>query len=846
MQFLLIVVISCIVGAGSLIYELVLFKVLALQLGTSHTALSMSLASFMAGLGLGTMLFGRYRSKHMPDRMLLAISLLVSGGLVILFGPLLTFADGLIVSFHISTLPEHMLIFVMTMVPTIFMGAVMPLLYRLAFGLTTGPGNVIGWIYGLNSFGAIAGVLLANFYLVPVFGLFGSSLVSALFFGASAVLLMLVRVRETGGVEQSAGQTHNEVGSDSSPRWSLVLLAGTAGFCGLALEIVWVRVLGTFLPNRHYSFGIVLAVYLLGYSLGSMWAGRLSGRRRRYERCVPALLILLGLFSIGIILTVQLVPDVMFNLRASMAASWRQMVLPPVIMSLMMVFPATFVMGMILPLLVSLYRVGASDAGKDVGNLFGANIGFSILGSLSAGFIILPALGAVRTSLIMGLIYVITGVTVLFSWNKSTTIAGRVFLLLAGGIFFVGLAGILKPDLLPKPLPVSVGRELGRDDKLLFFRETAAGTITVVEDGRTGIRWSYINNSAVCGTTYDALKVVRMLAHLPLLAHRGAENVLVIGFGLGVTAGNVLTYPVQRVDCVELCPEITEAAPLYGPFNHEVLEDKRLSVIPGDGRRWLKRTSSRYDVITCDPTHPVLGSGNLYTLEYFDLIKSRLNPAGVFVQYYPLRYLTSTELKQAMATFQAVFPNAYLWLGYSHGLMLGSIEPLLIDPQVWDQMLSENRARSDLMKSSLSRSLDWLAILLMGPAELEDFCGPAAPVSDRRPILEYPDFSSLHPLTWSENMAAVSKYRDVEIARKLLEHSSMDSAFNAMLDRFYQGQSLLIKGNIERARGNLDRALDLFGQARKTNWDDSEIRSVQQLLQKQLGEQRKKSYLGLE
>ncbi|MBN2381263.1 fused MFS/spermidine synthase [bacterium] len=841
MQLIILSSLAAIGGLAGLIFELVLFKALSVQLGTTHTALAIVLAAYMAGFGLGTAFFGRFRVFSWNDRTVLIISQVLAGVLVAFCLGILHILDKLIVTFKLSVTVEYLLIFLAIIPPVFCMGALVPLLYKLGYRTGAARGPVFSWIFGMNSAGSVVGVLLATFILVPGLGLTVTNYGATLFLFCVALGIWAVRPTEQGLGPDSGAR--DEL-SEREISWiGLASMAGIAGFCGLALEIVWVRILGTFLPNRTYSFGLVLAIYLLGYALGSLTAGPLLKKRRRPISSLPLLFLVLGLMSLGTVSLITFIPDVMYLLRDYLASSWRQIIVPPVFMSFLMVFPATFFMGLVLPFLVAFSSVERQNVGYEVGYLYGTNILCSIAGSLLAGFVGLPVLGVARTALIVGILYAGVALTILLR-QKNTTLSGRILLFVSGGILCISCLGLIKPGFLPKPTPVSVGREESRDDKLLFFKETAAGTITVVEDARTNIRWSYINNSAVCGTTYDALKAVRMLAHLPLLAHAHPEQVLIIGFGLGVTAGNVLTYPVSRVDCVELCPELVEAAPLYQPFNGEVLTDPRLTVHAGDGRRWLKRSDRKFDVITCDPTHPVLGSGNLYTREYFQLVRDHLTEQGTFVQYYPFRYLTTDELKSALATFLDVFPHAYLWLGYSHGVMLGCAQPLKINPTVWQQALSDNPRRFDLLRSSLSRTFDWLALLLMGPAELKEFCGQVRPVLDTKPILEYPRFSSVHPYTWADNMSEVSARRSVESVQQLIISEQLDDDFMATLDRFYQGQTLLIQGNIERARGRVEAALELFLEARTTNWDDTEIRSVHEFLQEQLGQERKRRYLG--
>jgi len=225
------------------------------------------------------------------------------------------------------------------------------------------------------------------------------------------------------------------------------------------------------------------------------------------------------------------------------------------------------------------------------------------------------------------------------------------------------------------------------DRDILFYQESVEGTLTVGrdKDTRTQSKYTYVNNSAVIGSTYDAVKVVKMVGHFPFLLGLDCQNVLVIGFGIGVTTSAIASHAeVQSIDCVELVPGLQEAAGYYRELNKGVVHDKRLNIIPGDGRHFLQITDKKYDLISCDPTHPILGSGNLYTADYFELCRDKLKPGGMVSQYLPLHKLGSEEFLGILKTFQSVFPDCTVWLGHYHAVLLGGLDPLQMEFPTWE------------------------------------------------------------------------------------------------------------------------------------------------------------------
>jgi len=264
-----------------------------------------------------------------------------------------------------------------------------------------------------------------------------------------------------------------------------------------------------------------------------------------------------------------------------------------------------------------------------VGTVLMINTTGAVLGPILTTFLLLPMLGA---SLAVLLIVILLAISALFILKTLKTnqpgkltkyILYSVIVILIGVIFY-------QPDL--RILPPSFHRF---DREVLFYRESVEGALSVGQDKETGrdTKYTYVNNSVVIGSTYDAIKVVKMVGHFPFFLGLECKNVLVIGFGIGVTTSAIASHTeVESIECVELVKGLKDAAIYYNDLNHDVVNDPRLRIIPGDGRHYLQLTPNKYDLISCDPTHPILGSGNLYTKDYFALCKKHLNPGGMVSQ----------------------------------------------------------------------------------------------------------------------------------------------------------------------------------------------------------------------
>jgi spermidine synthase len=243
------------------------------------------------------------------------------------------------------------------------------------------------------------------------------------------------------------------------------------------------------------------------------------------------------------------------------------------------------------------------------------------------------------------------------------------------------------------------------------------------------------------------MRLQRMLGHLPALIHPNPRSVLVVGFGAGVTAGSFVTYPsVERIVICEIEPRIPPTAARYFQREqHNVLRDPRVTLVYDDARHYILTTREKFDIITSDPIHPwVKGTATLYSTEYFELCRRRLNPGGVIAQWVPLYESDIPTVKSELATFFEVFPNGTIWSNDIDGsgydtVLLAANGPLRINPAAIDQRI---RTESSWISASLGEvgffaASDLLATYAGRAQDLKPWLRDAAINRDRNLRLQY-------------------------------------------------------------------------------------------------------------
>ena len=481
------------------------------------------------------------------------------------------------------------------------------------------------------------------------------------------------------------------------------LVIALSGLTALGAEVVWTRHLGLLLGPTVYTFSIILGVFLLGMGLGS-GVGAWLGRRVRSPALTLAMTQLLLMLAIpyAAILIVQVVPNWLTLHGTNELFTVR--VTRDVIRILVTILPATCLWGASFPLAVAVVAGREREPGRTVGGLSAANTAGAIAGSLAVSLLAIPygaqfvQQGLTAICGFAGLLLVcwivwprrsssvqVTGTCA----RRGTSLAGSGLLSVFAVILVCGMAVWSVPST-PNRL-LADGRLMNHWIDRSHYRYVAEGldSAIVVSDLADGTRCFHVAGKIEASTRERDRRTQRLLGHLPAMVHPQAKKVLVIGCGTGMTAGSFLVHP--SIDEIVLCEMekcvIEAARENFSAYNGGVLDQARTRIVCDDARHFLATTQETFDIITADPIHPwVKGAASLYTSEFFQMCKKRLNRNGVVTLWVPLYESNEATVKCGMATFLQQFPMATIWSGQSHRVgydlvIVGQVngEPVRID-----------------------------------------------------------------------------------------------------------------------------------------------------------------------
>jgi spermidine synthase len=396
-------------------------------------------------------------------------------------------------------------------------------------------------------------------------------------------------------------------------------------------------------------------------------------------------------------------------------------------------------MGMTLPVIGRLYARNPENLGGKIGILGMLDTLGSIAGSFIAGFIMLPLLGVARSIILTALINILMGILI-FGFHPEKKIRFRRILVPA-----IVITALLLVTLYPRDpyFKTRFGKKPG--EEIVYYKEAACGTVTI-HRYPLGYSALSINDVMFAYNTSDDLRSHRMLACMPYFFNTQPDNVLVLGFGLGITAGFFTLDEIKKITVAEICPPVIKASALYFAWpNHDVINDHRLEIIPEDGRAWLLSSGRKFDIITCDAIHPRYGN-NLYTREYYELCREHLTGQGVVCQWMPTNWMTEYEYKSLLKTFQSVFPDASLWY-VNRGVTLAVGTNSGTEMQLktlWSRM-EQPQIRDDLQEADILGTEMLLARFCMKGEEYTDYCRDGKINTDNHPFVEYGRKVSMAP-----------------------------------------------------------------------------------------------------
>lgn len=743
-------------GVGALIYELAWQRMLTLVFGVSTLSVSAVLAAFMGGLALGGFAFGKIADRVKRPLLLYACleAAIGIGGLLVPPGFAAITAIYPMLHAHWcanawgGALLRLLLSLLVLAMPATLLGATVPVMSRLTMGNTERPSAGFSLFYAVNTLGGVAGAALTGFVLLRCLGLRETLWIAAsLNFLVAA--LTIVWLRRITFALASRSVILGNVSPVSSQTLPLACAAATGAIC-TALEVICSRILGILTSNSAYGFALLLTVLLAGLALGGLFQRILARWPGDCWRRLAWCQWLLAGICLATAPFFHVTPE--WLAQRTISAPAAVLFASELLLTVAALLGPAILMGMNMPLLVAASTNGSASYGRLVGRLYALNTLGCTVGPFIAGFVVIPWLG-ISTALTFCLAG--TALVGCAGWLRSTRSPARWVisgLVMAGGV----LAWLLVPQTPYLKSSVEAPRQL------LYYHEGDNATVAVVQEPR-GTRAILVDGQPVAGTSGTSVIDQKMLAHLPLLLHREPQHALTVGFGSGGTSYSMRLHGIA-VDCVEIEAGVLRAADFFRSENHGILDDSNYRLILDDARSWLRVAPRSYDVIVTDCTNiQYRANGDLYTTDYFRLMRDRLAPQGIAAAWVPANGIAPDDLKTLLRSFRAVFPHTSVWfmnaLPTDFVIVVGTPESLRVDLARWEQRMSRREVQADLMAAGIHGPCDLLFTLVTAEESLGDYLGDGPLNTDDRPVLSYSTYGASCRSTCIANLLELLNHR---------------------------------------------------------------------------------------
>ncbi len=739
-------------GATGLVYQVLWMRSLGLFFGSDIFAISIILSTFMGGLAVGSFAGGHLAERVNRPLLWYGIAEAGIGCFALQFRHLLDLSEPILRSVYSNAasasfsyeLVRTALAAGILLIPTALMGATLPLILRHFVRTGSGLGRMAAHFYGFNTLGAMLGTLVAGFVLLPNFGMANSTAVVAtvnLLIGVSCVVVGIY-ARPALDLTESGGdvETLPDVVSIQRERVAraALLAFGVSGFGSFALEVIWTRSLLMSASATVYSFASMLVCFLFGIFFGSFVISRAVDRASDPLRLFSQLELGIAAYVGGLCLLTNALPRIFGAVFAQASVlqggSGAALVIATLATSFFLLLVPTMLLGATFSVALRAYTSNVAQIGTRTGYLYFSNTLGAILGSLCAGFLLIPTFGVKGSLGSIALLFAANGLYL--AWRQRERMGQP-----AMGLAAVALVAAGVGVSMPYQVTMNFNQRAGSETELLYHAEGIQNTIDVVRSA-SGATALIIGGNVEADDSIDQLRHFILKGHLPLMLIEEPRKVLVVGLGMGITLNATVRHEgLERVDVVELSPEILDAQEVLKEINGDVRANPKIHVRIDDGRNYLRMTTDSYDMITADPIHPKIARvGYLYTKEYYESIRSHLGPGGVVCQWMPLYQISPRRLRSAMKTFVEVFPHATLWYVKNHALFLAKVDSPMLDYRLLARNFELASVREDFGRIGIDSAEELLMALVMGPAEIEAFVGvdPDVPLNtDDYPYLEY-------------------------------------------------------------------------------------------------------------
>ena len=717
-------------GVSGLVYEVVWLRMLSRIIGVTTYATAVTLAAFMLGLAVGSFVFGKLTDKREDQlkiyallQWLLAVAAVITPFILKTSIPLYKYVYQISnQNIDLILMVKIFVSFASLLIPAALMGGTLPVLTSYMVKRRGMFGRNFSLLYGLNTLGAVFGVLLSGFITIGAVGEWNTIFIGVAINCVVGFIALLLYSKAGENIQEV--EISENIDSTISPysgaiRKMVLVSIFMSGFTALAYEVIWTRQLILFLRTSIYAFSAMLAVFLTGIAIGSIVVNKFIDRLK-----TP--LVVFGILELGIgVLSIS-----NLYLLRPLDSSLLSRMLSPVVL----VFPLTFLFGAIFPIASLCYAKSINKTGSSVAAVYCFNTMGNVIGSVLTGFLLIGLFGSSKTIIALGFVNIMLGLILLWA-EPAKSVAFKSKYLLIIPIVILLSVGFKGKD----PFLNIIEKRITADAdsyEVFLNQETVEGTVTSFM--KNGLKGLWVN-----GVGYTTLLTEnKLMAHLPVMLADNPQKALVICFGMGTTVRAACIYDDLDITSVELVPKIYECFKYHHPDTEEILSREGLDFVSGDGRNFLLLSSEKYDVITVDPSAPIYNAGtvNLYTREFLSLCKEHLSPDGVMCLWFPRG--SKDDTGAILKTFYSVFPNMTAWVSpHEWGIYLvGTLAPTEINVKRIEKAFGNPRLLKDLGEydNSCVTSSQLLNLLIIDKNNIGSFIKDAPVITDNYPYTEFP------------------------------------------------------------------------------------------------------------
>ena len=751
-------------GALSLASQIIGLRVVSRELSASELTVASVLVCALCGLSLGALIAGRLADRKQLKQQLSEPTSNDRRGNVLAFANILLALAAIAVlvlalagrelagglrGFGEESLQVFCFLLATVLPINLLLGGIVPVLTKAMSKTVDDVQAAFGWVYAWETFGAAVGAWGVVFVAVPTFGAITSLSAAALVVLGWTIAVLLLGWRRgestaTQVVEPSADNIADasEHAQNAAPpllRWLLLFAALASSCASLGMELVWQRYFAVVFGSDSHSYAVVATVFLVGNSIGALFASRILRVSNASRKLYQWLLLLIG----GSILVSVWSLEIWFRLETQIwVLGWLRQypLLGRLLMAAAVLLLPAILIGTALPVLVKIWSTGKTSLSTRAGQIYGSVIVGNVVGVLVCACWLIPMFGLQVTAIILASVCVAASIGIFFltalNPRRNRTIGNA---LLSTGFWLV-VGGLIGLVFLISKTSIRLGIAGTGEWIVDHYVEQASHTVAVTHRKDSPTNKKLMIDGVTIGESGGGVdEKQQVLAHLPfMIGDAKRSKVLTIGLGTGILAGELAANEqVESVTCVEISAAVIEASKWFAEENRQVLDQPKFKLVHGDGVQYLRAAETDFDVIVSDGKSRPGAASNLpfFSQEYYQICADGLSEDGVFVQWVSL-LCDQHELETILKTFCGEFPFGHIAVAAPGSVYLvGTRSPVTFDPAGMEAYL-QGPSTGVLKSYGWAAGDDVLAMYWLDQAVVQKALADVSPNTFDRPVLE--------------------------------------------------------------------------------------------------------------